>query len=43
MFFETLGNIDFAGYADDNTPYIYSAKIEYVLTNLPGASEKLFS
>ena len=43
MFFETPGNIDFAGYADDDTPYIYSSKIEYVLTNLPGASEKLFS
>ena len=39
MFFK---NIHFAGYADDNTPYIYSSKIEHVLTNLQGASEKLF-
>ena len=23
MFLETLENIDFAGYADDNTPYTY--------------------
>ena len=42
MFSETPENIDFAGYADDNTPYTYSSKIEYVLTNLQGASEKLF-
>ena len=42
MFFETPENIDFAGYADDNTPYTYSSKIEHVLTNLQGASEKLF-
>ena len=27
MFFETLANIDFAGYADDNTPYTYSSDI----------------
>ena len=43
MFFETPENIDFAGYADDNTPYVYSSKIEHVLTNLQSASEKLFS
>ena len=43
MFFETLENVDFAGYADDNTPYTYSSKIEDVLSNLQGASEKLFS
>ena len=43
MFFETPENIDFAGYADDNTPYTYSSKIEHVLSNLQGASEKLFS
>ena len=43
MFFETPENIDFAGYADDNTPYTYSSKIEDVLSNLQGASEKLFS
>ena len=43
MFFETPENIDFAGYADDNTPYTYSPKIEDVLSNLQGASEKLFS
>ena len=41
-FFETAENIDFAGYADDNTPYTYSSKIEQLLTNLQGASEKLF-
>ena len=43
MFFETTENIDFARYADDNTPYTHSSKIEHVLTNLQGASEKLFS
>ena len=43
LFFETPGNIDFTGYADDNTPYTYSSKIEHVLSNLQGASEKLFS
>ena len=43
MFFETSENINFDGYADDNTPYTYSSKIEHVLTNLQGASEKLFS
>ena len=43
MFFETPENVDFAGYADDNTPYTYSSKIEDVLSNLQGASEKLFS
>ena len=43
MFFETPENIDFTGYADDNTPYTYSSKIEHVLSNLQGASEKLFS
>ena len=43
MFFETPENIDFAGYADDNTPYTYSSKIEHVLTNLQVASEKIFS
>ena len=43
MFFETLENIDFAGYADNNTLYTYSSKIEHVLTNLPGAWENLFS
>ena len=42
MFFKTPENIDFAGYADDNTPYTYSSKIEHVLTNLQGALEKLF-
>ena len=34
MFFETAANIDFAGYADDNTPYTYSSNIENVLDNL---------
>ena len=43
MFFKTPENIDFTGYADDNTPYTYSSKIEHVLSNLQGASEKLFS
>ena len=42
MFFETTENIDFAGYADDDTPYTYSSKIDHVLTNLQGASEKVF-
>ena len=42
MFFETPENINFAGYADDNTPYAYSSKIEQILTNLQRASEKLF-
>ena len=42
-FFETPENIDFAGYADDNTPYTYSSKIEHILTNIQSASEKLFS
>ena len=41
MFFETPENIDFVGYA--NTPYTYSSKIEHILTNPQGASEKLFS
>ena len=41
IFFETTENTDFAGYADDNTPYTYSSKIEHVLTNLQGASETL--
>ena len=43
MFFETPKNIDFAGYADDNTPYTYSSKIKHVLSNLQGASEILIS
>ena len=43
MFFETPENIDFAGYADNNTRYTYSSKIEHVLTNLQSASEKQFS
>ena len=33
-------NIDFAGYADDNTPCKYSANIGNVLDNLQGALEK---
>ena len=43
MFFATPETIDFAGYADDNTPYKYSSKIEDVLNNLQGASKRLFS
>ena len=42
MFFETPKTIDFAGYADDNTPYTYSKNLEKVLENLQGALEKLF-
>ena len=42
IFFEMLKNIDFAGYADDNTPYTYSSDIEDELENLQGALEKLF-
>ena len=41
IFFETSENIDFTGYPDDNTPYTYFLKIEHVLTNLQGSSEKL--
>ena len=41
-FFETPANIDFAGYADDNTPYTYSSNIKNVLDNLQGALEKMF-
>ena len=40
-FFETSENIEFVGYADDNTLYTYFSKIEHLLTNLQGASEKL--
>ena len=43
MFFETPENIYFTGYADDNTPYTSSSKIEHVITNLQDASEELFS
>ena len=42
MFFETPLNIDFTGYADDNTPYTYSSNIKNVLENLPGVLEKMF-
>ena len=42
MFFKTPENINFIGFVDDNTPYTYSSKIEYILTNLQGASEKLY-
>ena len=41
-FFETPANIDFAGYADDNTPYTYSSNIKNVLDNLQGVLEKMF-
>ena len=41
MFFETPKNIDFAGYADDNTPYTCSSNIDEVLENLQGALEQL--
>ena len=42
MFFEKPANIDFPGYADDNTPYTYSSNIKNVLDNLQGALEKMF-
>ena len=42
MFFKTPKNIDFAGYADDNTPYKCSSNIEEVLENLEGALEQFF-
>ena len=42
MFFKTPKNFDFAGYADDNTPYTCSSNIEEVLENLQGALEQLF-
>ena len=41
MFFETPKNIDFAGYADDNTTYTCSSNIDKVLENLQGALEQL--
>ena len=41
-FFETPANIDFAGYADDNTPYTYSSNIKNMLENQQGALEKTF-
>ena len=37
-----LKNIDFAGYADDNTPYTYSSDTDDELENLQGALEQLF-
>ena len=40
MFFETRENIDLSGYADDNTPYLYSSKIDHVLTNLESVLQK---
>ena len=42
MFFETPKTIDFAKYADDNTPYTCSSNIEEVLENLQGVLEQLF-
>ena len=42
MVFETPKNIDFVGYADNNTPYTCSSNIEEVLENLQGALEQLF-
>ena len=43
MFFKTPENIDFAGYADDNTSYKYFSKIEHVLTNLQGVQKNSFT
>ena len=40
MFFWNTTNIDFAGYADDNTFYTYFSNIENVLDNLQGALKK---
>ena len=37
-----VGPLEFAGYADGNTPYIYSPNIENVLDNLQGALQKMF-
>ena len=34
LFFETPSNIEFAGYADDNTPYTYSSDIQTVLETI---------
>ena len=42
MFFETLTNINFAGYADDSTPYTYSSNTENVLDNVLGHKKKNF-
>ena len=42
MFLETPKDIDFAGYADDNTLYTCPSNIEKVLENLQGALEQLF-
>ena len=46
MFFETpiidFRYIDDNGYVDDNTLYTYPSKIEHLLTNLQGTSEKFF-
>ena len=42
MCFKTPENVDFAGYADNSTPYTYSSKIGHVLPNLKGASENIF-
>ena len=42
MIFETPANIEFAGYADDNTPYTYSSNIKNVLDNLQEALKECF-
>ena len=42
MFFKTPANMDFAGYADDNTPYTYSSNKEKVLDYLQRALKKCF-
>lgn len=41
MFFERPTNVDFAEYANNNTPCTYSSYIENVLDNLQGAWEKM--
>ena len=42
MFSEMPKNINFVGYADNNTPYICSSNIEEVFENLQRALEQLF-
>ena len=43
LFHIILFNIDFAGYAYDNTPYTHSSNIKNTLDNLQGALEKCFT
>ena len=43
LFHIILFNVDFAGYAYDNTPYTYSSNIENTLDNLQEVLEKCFT